>query len=178
MIKTKTVLVLGAGASAPYGFPVGDGLRSMILEMDDPEYGPGKKLAACGFEDMVKAFAKSFAESDCPTIDDFLEKRPEFESIGKHAIAQVLLKYENPLELFRDHNKPRWYHLLRGAMEPLEQIAENELSIVTFNYDRSLDHYLYTVLKQTLKWNDDKCRTALDAIPIIHIYGSLGRLPW
>lgn len=34
MIERRTVLVLGAGASAPYGLPVGATLRSLILSMD------------------------------------------------------------------------------------------------------------------------------------------------
>jgi hypothetical protein len=32
MITTPTVLVLGAGASYPYGFPTGKGLRDLICE--------------------------------------------------------------------------------------------------------------------------------------------------
>jgi len=32
MIKEKTVLILGAGASKPYGFPTGEELRREIID--------------------------------------------------------------------------------------------------------------------------------------------------
>jgi len=37
MITKPTVLVIGAGASKPYGFPTGQELRDYILELANPE---------------------------------------------------------------------------------------------------------------------------------------------
>ena len=39
MITAKTCLILGAGASAPYGFPTAAALRTLILNMEAPHAG-------------------------------------------------------------------------------------------------------------------------------------------
>ncbi|MGC2626590.1 MAG: hypothetical protein WA269_07120, partial [Candidatus Udaeobacter sp.] len=50
--------------------------------------------------------------------------------------------------------------------------------IITFNYDRSLDHYLFTSL---LNWHGrsvDDCIKKFEKVPIIHVYGQLGKIPY
>ena len=56
---------------------------------------------------------------------------------------------------------------------------EKNLSIITFNYDRSLEFYLYTALKHKFPGKkEEEYKNKLDSITIIHIYGKLGYLPW
>jgi len=52
------------------------------------------------------------------------------------------------------------------------------LAVVTFNYDRSFEHYFFTALKQSYDKTDAEVRQKLSAAPIIHVHGSLGLLPW
>jgi len=60
---------------------------------------------------------------------------------------------------------------------PFEEFGNNQLRIITFNYDRSLDHYLYTCLKN--KYPDKKDDEYSKLIcPIVHIHGKLGPLTW
>lgn len=157
MIKKKTVFVLGAGASAHLGFPTANGLRRAILS--------GKKvlLERYGFTaQLCDAFLTSFKESANPSIDAYLELHREHEEIGKVAIAHHLIAKENHDSLFRylvaDANtllswgldQANWYEYLFRLfrMPTLPEFWMNEFFFITFNYDRSLEHYFGTVLSQ------------------------------
>ena len=59
-----------------------------------------------------------------------------------------------------------------------EDVRENKLSIITFNYDRTLEHFLFTSLKHSYNKSDDEIAQAFSNIPIIHVHGWLGELPW
>ena len=61
----------------------------------------------------------------------------------------------------------------------LEQFGNNKLSVITFNYDRSLEQYLWTSLKSTFTGHgQDAYIEQINKIDIYHMYGSLGPLPW
>jgi len=114
MIKNKTVLVLGAGASMPYGFPSGQGLVDIICDSNNNF----KKLVAEGAvvgENNVSTFIRALREADPESIDVFLANNPEFEKVGKSAIAATLLPRENEWEL-----KDKWRELrLKGEKSRL-----------------------------------------------------------
>jgi hypothetical protein len=58
-------------------------------------------------------------------------------------------------------------------------LGGNGLSVVTFNYDRSFEHYLFTTIKSRYGVDDKDCAAILnEQIKIVHVYGSLGKLPW
>jgi hypothetical protein len=113
-------------------------------------------------------------------VDSFLELRPEFHDLGKLAIALTLMTREDEGKLFPfERRREGFYHYLFTQLNaPWEEFKNNKLSIVTFNYDRSLEHYLFTALKRSHGKTDDLVADALSAIPIIHVHGSLGPLPW
>ena len=72
-----------------------------------------------------------------------------------------------------------WYQYLFSMLNTsFDEFDQNELAIITFNYDRSLEHYLFTSLQNAYNKNDEECAEKLIKIPIIHVYGKLGRLPW
>jgi hypothetical protein len=52
------------------------------------------------------------------------------------------------------------------------------LSLVTFNYDRSLPFFLFTSLKSRFNLSDEEAARRLAVIPIVHVYGHVGLLPW
>jgi hypothetical protein len=68
----------------------------------------------------------------------------------------------------------------------IDGLDDNRLSIVSFNYDRSLEHCLFESAKNRYCINhvgvdeakEQRCKEKIGAIPIVHVYGSLGRLPW
>lgn len=195
MINKKTVLILGAGASIPYGFPSGEGLVDLICGGDNDF----KRLVAEGAEGAcvsyldVSHFITALGEAEPESIDVFLGNKPEFEKVGKAAIAATLLPRECESELKSKWRELRlkdeksklgghWYKYLSNLLQAntsFEEFNENKLSIITFNYDRSLEHYLFTTLQASFhKKRPEECAEKLNSIKIVHIYGQLGYLPW
>jgi hypothetical protein len=113
--------------------------------------------------------------------------------IGKFAIAYTLLPLERMEGLFDEWHARRvkpepdanvpgdWYELLYNMLTEgctFEEITFADLGITTFNYDRSLEHYLHTVLRNSYGKTDKEAADKLNELRLIHVYGSLGRLPW
>ena len=61
---------------------------------------------------------------------------------------------------------------------PFDEFASNQLSVITFNYDRSLEHYLLTVLQNAHGRTFEECAQVVAKIPIVHVYGQLSRIPY
>lgn len=175
--ECRVVLVLGAGASAHLGFPLGADLCSRIISNTrNPQSGPYKELLSMGFLDEdIMTFHESFEKSSPRSIDEFLSDRPEFTEIGRAAIAQILIACEDEKRLReRDRN---WYRLLRDRIRA--EVLDNQFSpvIVTFNYDLSLDKFLYDFLSSTFP-RFAKLKTLEEAIRIFHVHGRLGHLDY
>jgi len=181
MIRSGTVLILGAGASAPFGFPCG---RALLLEIAhgievvrSKVGGLGHRLVECGYDrDLVKRFGRELLLSMQPSVDAFLEKRSEYVEIGKAAIACALIPYERERELYRYPGKgPHWYEYSFSQMgTTLDYFKNSQLSVITFNYDRSLEHFLFLALKYSHGLSDEECEKELKAVRIVHMYGTLG----
>lgn len=74
-----------------------------------------------------------------------------------------------------------WYDHLFGVLcdgTPFDEVDKNMLSVITFNYDRSFEQYLFIALKNSYNKSDKECAEKLNKLPIVHVYGSLGELPW
>lgn len=181
MIETPTVLILGAGASIPFGYPSGEGLKDEICsELKNPSHPFGVELQSHGFsEEQILEFRNNFFYSGKLSIDAFLEHRPGFMDIGKLVIAKSLIPYENLDNLF-ENGRGRWYSYFYNKLNTsFEDFDKNKFSIVTFNYDRSFEQFLFTALKNTHGIEDDKdCASKLEKIPIIHVHGKLAKLDW
>ena len=175
MITKKTVLVVGAGGSVPFGFPTGLKLKSDILEhpirqalMNMCKYPP----------DEVSSFLEDLRKSGSLSVDAFLEYRKEYLDIGKAAIALALIPKEIPGSKLYDQSEGQtWYdYLLNKMKSSFDAFRDNKLTILTFNYDRSLDFYLREALSSNYGKKIDEVEECLSKIPIIHLYGQLGTL--
>lgn len=187
--------MLGAGASHAYGFPLGADLRDDIIRSArDPSYYPSV-IKSYGIKpDEYREMIAVMPKVPTYSIDAFLERRPEFMDAGKKMIAIHLLQREVSGRMFHDiigvrvaarkgkNSSPveDWYQYLfnRLASHAPEEFRANQLVVVTFNYDRSLEHYLFESVKEWFKLDDDKTRHMMSSIEFIHLYGSLGKLPW
>jgi hypothetical protein len=186
MITSKTCLILGAGASMPYGFPSGWDLVTGLCQSTLHEERSHKILMSNGFtQETLFEFRKALTESGCESVDMFLADRPEFMEVGKVAIAMALFPHEATPLLFGDLMAQKsfhsWYQYLWTLLTEnctFNDPSWNHLSIITFNYDRSIEHYLHTAMMNRYGKTPDECAKALQQIPIIHVYGSLGLLPW
>ncbi|MCK4627614.1 MAG: hypothetical protein KAT56_01350 [Sedimentisphaerales bacterium] len=59
-----------------------------------------------------------------------------------------------------------------------DRFGKNNLSIITFNYERSLEYFLFKALQNNTGMDDRECVETFKKIKIVHVYGSLGLLPW
>ncbi|MEX2182120.1 MAG: hypothetical protein WD771_08760 [Gemmatimonadaceae bacterium] len=127
-------------------------------------------------EQRITQFQSALRESGQLSADAFLELRPEFSSIGKLAIARALIPYEHSAHLF-ERDAPHLYDLIWKALKaPVKQFGENRLTIVTFNYDRSFEHYLCQVAHHSFNARGSELQELVSCVPVHHVYGSLGSL--
>ena len=183
MIEGSVLLILGAGASAQFTFPSGERLVESICSNLSTETSPLISiLNDLDFSnDLIKAFHSDLFHSNRTSVDAFLEHRPEFVQVGKASIALSLIPSENQDYLFginaRSNN---WYRFLYNKMatDSFEGLSKNKLAIITFNYDRSIEHYLYTSIKSDFGKSEADCTQLMSQVPIVHVHGTLGALPW
>lgn len=179
MIEQNTLLILGAGASCDFGFPTGEELLRQIRDMlrDTQSYHYRVLCELTKYVDTVDRFYNGLERADQPSVDAWLEHNPEFIDVGRWAIAMALLEAER-----RSNLKPKtnWYkHLFRALDASYEDFYKNQLKVITFNYDRSLEKYLSDVFPY--KYKQEKpadCLKQLRLLKVYHIYGSLGPLEW
>ena len=138
MIKEPTVFILGAGASQPYGFPIGEELKREILKHLRKD--KGREFKSAGFsEDEIELFMSALGASPYDTIDELLTYRPSLAIIGKFAIGLILTKRQLHMNVFSPRND-NWYKFLFSKLE-LSRADMPPLTIMTFNYDVSLEYY-------------------------------------
>jgi hypothetical protein len=179
MIQTKITLILGAGASAPFGFPTGYELLRRVISWANIKPGQTNSNLFSEFdESQINEFREALEKSGKISVDSFLERRPEFIRIGKRAMAMTLIQCEHQPHLFkRDGNS--WYEYLFNQLDvQFDDFQQNQLSVLTFNYDRSLEHFLFTALNNASGKSESECAEKLKSIPIIHLHGDLGALPY
>lgn len=175
MLNKRTTLVLGAGASAGYGFPVGDGLRRLILGIT----AISREAAGVFNTDELRHFQAALDASQWNSVDAFLAHRPELSTIGKRAIAYVLLGFEKtpPRAVPNEKSGPDdWYRyfLNKFSDKPWEGLDFSSLAVVNFNYDRSFECYLLSALCAAYNKKVEEVAKKLEALEIVHVYGSLG----
>lgn len=182
MIEQATVLVIGAGASCDFGYPTGEGLVHEIcttLAVGSPNYEPLRKT--WGDEESLAAFRAALRDSAAMSVDAFLEHRRSFVEVGKMAIATCLIPHETSATLFETSKAgtPSWLRLLFERLKASrDDWPRNRLSIVTFNYDRVVEHFLMKALRNSFGLKFEEATAMLSAaIPIVHVHGSLGALP-
>jgi hypothetical protein len=195
MIKDHTVFILGAGASVPYNFPTAAGLRQYLIGdflQDYEDNLNSKGLSEYDVEDFCRPFESiinSFKLSSVISIDRFLAQSgdPVIVSLGKLAIAFSLLRNEKASKFREDSEDVRhdWYTYLFNQMIGREMptstfdISLNNISFITFNYDRSLEHFFWESYSNSFRgMNPDELQNCLAQVKIHHVYGSLGPINW
>jgi hypothetical protein len=186
MLKFKTLLVLGAGASLPFGLPATQELRELVC------FGPEAADAIARLElpkgtlammkrelneayaqsrisaEQVKTFRTRLIEADGISIDAFVKCNPDFKKIAALSIAAVMLSCEREAKVRGD-----WYRLLAQSIHDHASYAPNKLAIITFNYDRSLEFYL---TRSFAAYRNEDYDFIRDRIAIHHVYGDVGEL--
>ncbi|MCE2510330.1 MAG: hypothetical protein J4G10_05065 [Alphaproteobacteria bacterium] len=228
MFDRKTVIVLGAGASAPFGFPLGAQLRVNLIAgigqlknrltneefmlqpvgahnvdifWNDPfgalaSYIKGslgqphlpENISQDSFMHQLYDFHKYIKRQTQDTLDQFIRENPSYNFIGKVLLSQQVMvgMYEKDedclcLKSFAEgkiNGRRIWYqqliNLIRRGAQNTEELLNNKLDIVTFNYDHSLERALDTSLGDTEIHQGADYR---EVVNIFHVNGSPSELP-
>lgn len=192
MITDNTVFILGAGASKPYNYPTGSELRLNIcrkfiayleaLKKPDIELQIQEQLHE------AEKFTTTFFKSDTSSIDLFLSRNQIYSDIGKISIVLSILKAEYKSKFHEDvqDNNQNWYSFLFHKMtnslttpDSYNDFRCNKVSFITFNYDRSLEYFLYESFSNSFSLiSKENIINILKKIPIYHVYGAIDKLPW
>jgi hypothetical protein len=180
MITRQTVIVLGAGASQPFGFPSGIELKNNIvrdLAKTNPASPTYSLMLSAAFRPAaIEDFRSALQNSGKMSVDSFLEHRADLLRVGKAAIAAALAPYESTDALYLAPGS--WYDYFYDKLNArFEEFDHNSVKVLTFNYDRSLEHYLFTSLRNCYGKSVGECAQKLRSIEIVHLYGQLGEYP-
>lgn len=195
MIKKKTVFVLGAGASAPYGFPLGGRLIEAVIDgllrrpMD--QFAVDVMEASECTQGQVEVFAQHLRDAGRDSIDEFLLSQEQYREIGKTAIARALMPFEHDGAL--EPHAPKgvvhepdqcWYqycfnNLLRSDSGTCA-LKRNNLTVVTFNFDRSFERalFLFVCANCVTDRNESEASRIAQEIPVHYIHERLGAPSW
>lgn len=188
MKGSKITFILGAGASAAYGYPVSSALRNEICR----EIGHKNKL----FRDLkdytgksdadINIFREQFFYSNNSSIDLFLSQHPEHMEIGKAAIIFKLSQNESRGSL--GEVEDNWFQYIAKNFidydHSVNSFKRDKIRFISFNYDRSLEELLYCYVRHSYyPWSltDERNKEAVNLvkrIPIVHVYGRFDFLHW
>jgi len=178
VINKTVTLIVGAGGSIPYGFPSGSDLvRQLILIGDNPNNNIATRaiLELGHFDPSELAELQSKLRlSQRSSIDAFLERNRQFERIGKAAIAVLLSRNENYEQLYASNEN--WYQYLFELFvrdSDRKSLMSGKLRIITYNYDRSFDFFLWNAMRQMVP-DDAAASLIYGTFPIVHVHGALG----
>jgi len=131
------------------------------------------------------------------SIDNLLATHPEdlkASLCGKLAIISTIIQKERSSWLFVDPHGPirdidyarightwfpAFFRLLHDGVNisSLGRLFEN-VSFISFNYDRCIEHYLFDALKRHYWLEDQKAAELMQSCNVYHPYGKVGKLPW
>lgn len=214
MIRSKTTLIVGAGASCELQFPGNEELLARIGQsFDFTRFGTGlqmkdsvllaqylQKLATRigKREDDIHSAAERIriAAKLTRSIDSLLDQHDTDQLItaaGKLAIVHFICQAEAKSILRSEPRLPgdlpiqgadTWLYQLGQLVTsgvPRSQVERclDDLSIICFNYDRSIEHFLPWAMVVAFGMQLKEAQAIVAAkLRIIHPYGTIGRLPW
>jgi hypothetical protein len=131
------------------------------------------------------------------SIDNFIDSHRDNNLIsicGKLAISLCVLEAESNSKLMIDTNnfyskinfkliENTWFNSFFQLIHEncnKEELPERlkSISIISFNYDRCIEHYLYNSLQNYYGISADEAAKMLALLDIHHPYGKVGTLPW
>jgi hypothetical protein len=150
------------------------------------------------FETHLKPFREGLRKwaIDNKSLDSYLNQSSIDEvggAFGKFAIAYYIIGQEEWLMRENLYSfKENWIrYFLEKHLYPIKNELYNgkvPIQIVTFNYDRIIEHFLYNFLRHTpnppviLGWEEEKgsdqSRSIVEQFGIVHVYGKLADLEW
>lgn len=129
------------------------------------------------------------------SIDNYLHAHADNEIItwvGKLGIAASILEAEQNSRLATSRDRDAldigvvagsWYAtFFQMLTEGVQRSAINgifdNVSFITFNYDRCIEHYLVHAISNYFQIDQQEAQALVQNLRIEHLYGQVGRLPW
>jgi hypothetical protein len=203
MLSKKTVIVVGAGANYDFKFLTGAQLKDNIVQLlrsreflpnffssdndyvERAEYYQVAQKVICDalpLHESIDNFLHSLGE--VPTFGDIIKR------IGKVAIAACILKAEQDCRLFnpeehfakyKNEIEASWISRLARMLAEGRLAADRDklfenLVIVTFNYDRCVEHFFEHAVRRQQGLHEAVADPISASLAIHHVYGSLGPL--
>jgi hypothetical protein len=214
MIRSKTTLVVGAGASSEMQFPGNEELLARIGQsFDFSRFGTDLQmkdsvLLAQYLQKMATRFNKGekdvyaaaervrIASKLARSVDSLLDQHDTDQLISaavKLAIVHFICQAEAKSTLRAEpriagdlpiQGTDTWLYQLGQLVTsgvPRSQVERclDDLSIICFNYDRSIEHFLPWAMVMAFGMELKEAQAIVAAkLRIIHPYGTIGRLPW
>ena len=215
MLKSKTLFVVGAGASKEVGLPVGSELKSIIGSKLNIRFEDGHRLASGDrtIWDALEIYSRKVDSSGgsankyrgaAITLSDALEFGSSIDAVldthwenaraqlcGKLGIIASILEAEKKSQLALTSDRVlksssitnTWYsrffeRLVDGVPRSDPGRIFQNVSFITFNYDRCIEHFLFQAVKQYFNFTDGEARSAMEPLKVLHPYGIVGSLPW
>lgn len=188
MIRTKSLFVLGAGASADYQFPLFNELHSVLTNWGDgltenkrvnrdtiARWQACHAAARVSFPSIYDEFIRKYRASTARTIDEFLshDSNETFRDIALYMITLVIRSCESTQALLSRSNS--WYSELAEYMgRDLSETLESRCAFVTFNYDRSLEQFFYSRFRNFFSLSHNDAFAAVASLKIWHVHGRIG----
>lgn len=205
MIEAPTCIILGAGASAPFGLPTAGELRSLMLVGKSPAAeevankfpirGPSRDWLRR--HDVPPSLLREWTiylghtAKQAGLDGKFQDFQERFFRSGR--TIDWFLRYQD--ERFGDIGRLQlaavllmcereerlfgdWYELLLHQLIPggPESLEPGKLSVITFNYDRSFERFFRNALEAQYNLNEANARDVFSRVRIKHVYGDLGSL--
>lgn len=194
MITEETVFIIGAGGSAPYGFPTGKQLSKLISAQFRETYKQLVKQAYIADPVVIdeillqmNSFIDHYQKPDPSPIDIFISRNNEYSQIAKEAIVYFIISKEHENQNVKHTNTQmgHWYEYLFDRMtedlttrESGYTLVNNKTTFITFNYDRSMEKYIATRLTNRFFRGGPEYETVMKKIPFYHVHGKVGNLIW
>ncbi len=119
------------------------------------------------------AIAKTIVEKECSS-DIFTHEIPPYISLNNSLTEE----FERPEKVLNT-----WYfEFARILYEGLDKNdiddVGNDICIINFNYDRSIEHFLFHTLRRSYGVSPARAADSLKSVRILRPYGTVGELPW
>ncbi len=206
MFSQPIVFVIGAGASTEYGLPSGAQMKRRIAHVLSPNRKPsglpvgdiqvffmlGYREPGNRQNDATELAAKVLEFESIDEALHWFSAQPKIVAIGKAAIVWEILQSERNSSLFnpgnitaipeRDYTNTWLPHFLSMLVSSLRREQTQELfrnvTLINFNYDRTIEHFLYSRLQTNFGYTATEAIDAVSTLKMIRPYGSIGTLPW
>ena len=203
-INSPTTFIIGAGASAEFGLPVGIRLKQEIAEImgqQDPRklrlfnlienstnrwLGLKTKKSKLKLSDKGKAISELLKSSNDTTIDNFLHQNQEdeiLEKLIKISISLIILMAEHESilngpkpQFLSDNWLSKLIDIMHSGIGKDKSLLHKKVNFIIFNYDRCVEKLFFEKFRKIFQINENDAMNIISNFRIYRPYGSLGNI--